>query len=102
MPRPLHRRSFLQSTAAGATFAAGSYFVSTSPSQEQRSANERISVALMGANGRGGQLAKSFMEQINSKIGYICDVDERVVGRMTTQISKGQERKPTGAADFRK
>ena len=82
-------------------FAAGSYFVSESPAQESRSANERVSVALMGANGRGGQLAKSFLAQTNTEIGYICDVDERVIDRMTTQISKGQERKPTGVGDFR-
>src|SRR5439155_1108717 len=30
------------------------------------------------------------------------DVDERVVGRMITAVSKEQERKPAGAADFRK
>src|ERR1051325_8730336 len=90
MPRTSHRRSFLQSTAAGAAFAAGSYFVSETPAQEKRSANERIAVALMGANGRGGQLAKSFLAQTNTEIGYICDVDERVIGRMTAQISKGQ------------
>src|SRR5689334_2049498 len=103
MSRLLARRSFLESTAAaGAGFAAGSYFVSESPAQEKRSANERIAVALMGANGRGGQLAKSFLAQTNTEIGYICDVDERVIGRMTTEVSKNQERKPTGVGDFRK
>ena len=100
---PLNRRSFVKSTAAaGAAFAAGSYFVSHSPAQEKRSANERVSVAIMGANGRGGQLAKSFLAQTNTEIGYICDVDERVIDRMTTQVSKSQERKPTGVGDFRK
>src|SRR5436309_11905412 len=100
---PLSRRSFVKSTtAAGAAFAAGSYFVSTSPAQEKRSANERVAVALMGTNGRGGQLAKSFLAQINTEIGYICDVDERVIGRMSTQVEKSQERKPTGVGDFRK
>src|SRR5690242_19974651 len=98
---PLDRRSFVQSTAAaGAVFAAGSYFVSPSPVQEKRSANERVSVAIMGANGRGGQLSKSFLAQTNTEIGYICDVAERVIDRMTTQVSKSQERKPAGVADF--
>src|SRR5262245_38205068 len=104
MSRSLDRRSFLESSAAAgaATFAAGSYFVSESPAQESRSANSRVAAAIMGANGRGGQLAKSFLAQTNTEIGYICDVDERVVSRMITSVSQGQERKPSGVADFRK
>jgi predicted dehydrogenase len=103
MSRSLDRRAILKSSAAaGAAFAAGSYFVSDTPAQESRSPNARVAAALMGANGRGGQLAKSYLEQTNTEIGYICDVDERVIGRMTTQISKTQERKPSGVADFRK
>ena len=81
MSRLIDRRSFLESSAAaGAAFAAGSFFVSHSPAQESRSANSRIAAALMGANGRGGQLATSYMAQTNTEIGYICDVDERVIG----------------------
>src|SRR6476660_7682093 len=103
MPRPLDRRSFLESSSAvGAAFAAGSYFVSEAPAQERRSANERVAVALMGANGRGGQLATSFLAQVNTEVAYICDVDERVVSRMVSRVSEKQERKPSGAGDFRK
>ena len=46
-----------------------------------RSPNARVAAALIGTNGRGGQLAKSYLEQTNTEIGYICDVDERVIGR---------------------
>jgi predicted dehydrogenase len=103
MSRPLDRRLFLESSAAaGAAVAAGSYFVSESSAQESRSANERVAVALMGANGRGGQLATSFLAQTNTEIGYICDVDERVVARMISAVSNRQERKPNGVGDFRK
>src|SRR5262245_431240 len=104
MSRSLDRRSFLESSAAAgaATFAAGSYFVSETPAQERRSANERVAIALMGANGRGGQLATSILAQVNTEVGYICDVDERVVSRMISRVSEKQERKPSGVADFRK
>src|SRR5206468_8296797 len=103
MSRSIDRRSFVQSSAAtGAAFAAGSYFVSEAPAQERRSANERVAIALMGANGRGGQLATSFLAQTNTEIGYVCDVDERVVGRMISAVSNRQERRPSGASDFRK
>jgi predicted dehydrogenase len=103
MPNSLNRRSFLESSSvAGAAFAAGSYFTSEAPAQESRSANSRISAAVMGANGRGGQLTSSFLAQPNTEIGYICDVDERVVARMLKTVSDKQERKAAGAADFRK
>src|SRR5688572_32130056 len=103
MSKSVDRRSFIESSAAtGAAFAAGSYFVSEAPAQQSKSANERVSAVLMGANGRGGQLATSFLAQTNTEIGYICDVDERVVGRMITAIGEKQERKAQGAADFRR
>lgn len=98
MPRST-RRTFLQSSAAA--IAAG-YFVSETPAQESKSANSRISAVLMGANGRGGQLAQSFLAQTNTEIGFIADVDERVVDRMKVNIGKLQERKVEGVADFRR
>jgi predicted dehydrogenase len=103
MSRTHNRRSFLESSAtAGAAFAAGSYFVSEAPAQESRSANSRVSAVLMGANGRGGDLAKSFLAQTNTEIAYIADVDERVVERMIANVGKLQERKAQGTADFRR
>ena len=103
MSQSLDRREFVKSsTAASAAFAAGSYFVSESPAQESKSANSRISAVLMGANGRGGQLTQSFLAQTNTEIGYIADVDERVVDRMKVNIGKLQERKVEGVADFRR
>jgi predicted dehydrogenase len=103
MNRPVDRRSFLEtSAAAGAAFAAGSYFVSEAPAQESRSPNSRISAVLMGANGRGGQLAVSYLAQPNTQIGYVADVDERVVERMKKSLGGRQEHKAEGVADFRR
>jgi predicted dehydrogenase len=97
------RRTFIKSSAAVTTTAVASgYFVSESPAQESKSANSRISAVLMGANGRGGALAQSFLKQTNTEIGYIADVDERVVDRMKVNIGKLQERKVEGVSDFRK
>jgi predicted dehydrogenase len=103
MSHSLDRRTFLHSSATGAAaVAAGSYFASESPAQDSKSANDKVVVALMGANGRGGQLATGYLEQPNVEIGYICDVDERVVTRMSEVIGKRQSSKPKGVADFRK
>src|SRR5437870_12541626 len=102
MPRQLSRRNFLETSSAATALAAGSYFVSESPAQESKSANSRVSAVIMRANGRGGQLAQSFLAQTNTEIGYIADVDERVVKRLNKTIGERQERKPEGVDDFRR
>src|SRR5205823_7346897 len=87
MPRPLDRRSFLESSAAaGAAIAAGSCFVSEAAAEDSKSTGEKIVVAIMGVNGRGGELAKAFMDQPNCEIGYICDVDENVLSRVVKTV----------------
>jgi predicted dehydrogenase len=103
MTSSLDRRSFLEtSAAAGAAFAAGSYFVSEAPAQQPKSANEALTVCVMGVNGRGGGLIKSFMAQPNVEISHICDVDENAMARAVKVVGDGQERKPTGVKEFRK
>jgi hypothetical protein len=90
------------SAAAGAAFAAGSYFVSESQAQQPKSLGERVQIGIMGVNGRGGALAQGFMQQPNCEIAYICDVDENVLGRVTKTVGDKQEKKPQGVRDFRK
>jgi predicted dehydrogenase len=102
MKRPIDRRSFLETTAAGAALAAGSYFVCESSAQESKSAGEKIVVGMMGVNGRGGALTQGFMSQPNCEVGYICDVDERAIDRTINAVVKQQQRKPQGVVDFRK
>jgi predicted dehydrogenase len=103
MNRSVDRRSFLQTTsAATAAWAAGSYFVSEAAAQESKSANEALTVAVMGVNGRGGGLIKSFMAQPNVQVAYVCDVDENAMARAAKSVADGQERKPESSQDFRK
>src|SRR5688500_6630677 len=99
----LNRRSFLETTSAGAAaWAAGSYFVSEAAAQEPKSANERLAVAIMGVNGRGSALASAFSSATNTEVAYICDVDERASERAVKAIAGRQERRPQGILDFRK
>src|SRR3954462_2580792 len=103
MSRSLDRRCFLEtSAAAGAAFAAGSYFVSESQAQETKSAGDKVVVAIMGVNGRGGELSNALMSQPNCEIGYICDVDENVLNRVLKTVNGKQERGAKGIGDFRK
>src|SRR5262245_21037752 len=102
MSRPIGRRAFMESSAAGAAFAAGSYFVSGAAAQQPKSLGERIQIGIMGVNGRGSALASGFMDQPNCEIAYICDVDENVLNRVTKTVGDKQEKKPQGVRDFRK
>ena len=104
MPDSSSRRSFLKTSAvaAGAAWAAGSYFVAESQAQETKSAGDKISVAVMGGNGRGSALANVFCTQPNSEVAYICDVDSRAINRVLSAVAAKQSRQPQGVADFRK
>ena len=91
----MHRRTFLATTAglvlgprlrpAGFGEAGGA------------SANDHISVAVMGVNGRGAVLAKTFATQPNTDVRYICDVDMRVTEKVVAGMSKAK-----GVSDFRR
>jgi predicted dehydrogenase len=103
MSRQLDRRSFLESAAAaGAAFAAGSYFVSESAAQEPKSAGDKVVVAIMGVNGRGSELSNAYISQPNCEIGYICDVDENVLNRVVKLVSDKQQHGAKGIGDFRR
>ena len=80
----MHRRTFL-ATTAGLVLGRGA------------SANDRISVAVMGVNGRGAVLAKTFAAQPNSDVSYSCDVDMRVTDKVVSEMSKAK-----GVSDFRR
>ena len=102
MPAPLHRRDFLQASAAGVTtIAAAELLAQQKAPATTKSANERIVVAVMGVNGRGSALAQAFLDQGNVEIGYICDVDERAIGKVAKPIADRQGREAKGIKDFR-
>ena len=80
----MHRRTFL-ATTAGLVPGRGA------------SANDHISVAVMGVNGRRAVLAKTFAAQPNTDVRYICDVDMRVTEKVVAGMSKAK-----GVSDFRR
>jgi predicted dehydrogenase len=95
------RRLFLQTVAASAATAALVPTVA-SRAQDKTSPNERIQIGIMGVNGRGGGLAKSYMGQKGVDIAYICDVDERALNRVTATVEKEQGKAPQPVKDFRR
>jgi predicted dehydrogenase len=96
----LDRRTFLTTvsamagTAALTSLAAPEGAIAKGP-------NDKISVAVMGVNGRGAALTKAFLQN-GAHIAYICDVDERAVGKANALVGDEQQIKPQGIGDFRK
>ncbi|HEY2841202.1 MAG TPA: Gfo/Idh/MocA family oxidoreductase [Pirellulales bacterium] len=67
-----------------------------------RSANEQITVGVMGVNGRGKALASVLSAQPDCNVAYICDVDERVLGAGVDAVSSKQAKRPETVTDFRR
>jgi predicted dehydrogenase len=90
----VNRRAFLAGAAATAAVAVGSR-------TRAADANSTVVLALMGANGRGSDLARGFVEQPGVRIAYVCDPDERAIKKgIDAATSKGAPA-PKGLRDFR-
>lgn len=93
------RREFLRKSSAGIIGAA------VAPSLIPSSvlgANDKIRVAVMGTNGRGGALMTDFAKAKNVEISYICDVDKQVIEKTQLKLKDVQDKKAKGVQDFRK
>lgn len=65
-------------------------------------ANDKIRVAAIGVNSRGGALAANFAKQKGCEIAYICDVDSRAIAKCSDAVAKIQGFSPKGEKDLRK
>ncbi|MBI3821386.1 MAG: Gfo/Idh/MocA family oxidoreductase [Planctomycetes bacterium] len=73
MPRRIHRRKFLQASAA---VGAASFFVNPlDAAQRQPAANERIRVGVIGVSGKGGSNLGEIEKTGLAEIVALCDVD---------------------------
>ncbi len=64
--------------------------------------NNRLNVAVMGVNSRGGYLAVKFAEAENVKISWICDVDQRAIDKTIQAVNEKYGYEPKGEKDIRK
>jgi predicted dehydrogenase len=96
------RRLFLK---AGATLFAASALPgnrSRAQAADTVSPNETIRIAVMGVNGRGLALARSFMAVSGAEVVTLCDVDSRAADRAAEAVAKAQSRPATIEKDIRK
>ena len=65
-------------------------------------ANDKITVCLMGAGGRGRTMAEWFGALPDVRIPVICDVDENVVGPVMKKVTESQGKAPALVSDIRR
>ena len=96
----MQRRKFLR-TALGASIAFPAIV-------RGQALNSRVSVAVMGVSttstggpGRGTELAVNLATVPNADLSYLCDVDERYLGKAMEAVAKKGAR-PKAQRDFRR
>ena len=67
-----------------------------------RSANERISLCVMGLNGRGGKLLSIFASLPNVDITHVCDVDSGVLVARVKSLTDQTRHRPAKITDYRR
>ncbi len=65
-------------------------------------AADRVQVAVMGLNGRGHELARSFAKNPACNVKTLCDVDPRALDRVVEAVVAAGEKRPAAEADIRR
>lgn len=98
------RRQFLEDSmwAAAAAAAATTPGLLMAEDTQSTSPNEKLGVACIGVNGRGGEHINAWAGRKDTEILYICDVDTDVGNSRAEGVEKRQGRKPQWVDDLRK
>ncbi|MEX2027346.1 MAG: Gfo/Idh/MocA family oxidoreductase, partial [Pirellulaceae bacterium] len=100
----MDRRHFLEKSLAAAglaSFASTAILGDDKPSKESVSPNEKISICMMGVNGRGGGVLSTFASIPQVEVKYVCDIDERVLASRIASVEQRTGKKPTAIKDYR-
>jgi len=94
----MDRRNFIINTSLAGTglLLSSEIFAFTG------SPNEKIVMGIMGTNSRGAYLMKLFAGLPNVEIGFVCDVDKKVLDKTLNEAEKLTGKKPKGYSDIRK
>ena len=101
MATAFNRRDFIRTASVAGTslvlspsLSAGGFY--------RGAPNDKVVIAIMGTNSRGAFLTKNFAQLANTEVGYICDVDERVLAQTIASVEAQTGKKPQGFTDIRK
>lgn len=101
MNKSINRRDFVkQAAVVGAGLGMASSLRSWG--QQSTAANNKITAAVVGTNGRGTALVDCLTGLKNVEVTYICDVDDRAIAKGIKQANRAQKLEPKGLKDFRK
>lgn len=89
------RRAFL------ATATTAAVAVASGARSRAAGANDKVVVAVVGANNRGSQLATGFAEEDGLDFAYVCDCDESAIQKGIDAATMHGARAPKGIKDFR-
>jgi predicted dehydrogenase len=98
---PQNRRQFIATTASLAATAAIAMHTSSAAANVSTSANDQITVGVMGVNGRGNSLARGFAQRPNTVVTHLCDVDSRALDRAAESLAEVQKAPVKTVGDFR-
>src|SRR5581483_1041332 len=90
------RRDFLRSGVGTLSAGAG-----LSSAVQAQSPNNKVVLALIGAGGRGSQLARNFAHVENTEFKHVCDVDEGRGGELMGDLERIYGRRPGRINDMR-
>src|SRR5437660_10272936 len=94
----MKRRKFLKTaSAAGLGLAAAPRFPAWLSAP-----GDTVRVAVMGLNGRGAVLARTFARAAHAEVAYVCDGDSLVLAKAVYAVAGVQTKPPKGLGDFRK
>ncbi|MBQ9455676.1 MAG: Gfo/Idh/MocA family oxidoreductase, partial [Thermoguttaceae bacterium] len=96
----LSRRNFLRTTLYSAA-AAGAVSPMIVRAQDGVAANDKINCAVVGLNGRGQSHIGGFINNPNTVITYLVEVDEAIGKVRCDQVEKRQGSRPKLITDMR-
>lgn len=91
----MNRRGFLAGSAGLGLSAVTAAKAADKP-------NERIVLAVMGVRNRGKDLVRGFSALDGVEIGYLCEIDERVVPAALKAVADRQKQPPRVEKDIRR
>jgi predicted dehydrogenase len=97
------RRQFLtSSTRRAAVLATGTSLLSQLQPLRAQAAADKVVLTLMGAGGRGSDLARGFAKLPGVEFKYVCDVNPGRGAELLRELGQGQGRAPQRIGDIRR
>ena len=93
MTRPLHRRQFIQRSAAVGLLASG-FHINPARAADSKSPNEKLNIAIVGCGNKGRH---NLDQLVSENIVALCDVDTKYLGSAAEKFPQAPQHR-----DYRK